>query len=100
MGSWLKETYTISSYSRGYRIKYQKKSEKNAVYFQSEDNHETIIAKRGKVLRNYRFKHAFSFKFLRETEEVETLGKKWWGKQSNLATSRGDLREAHTILAS
>ena len=57
MGGWLKETYTISSYSRGYRIKSQKESQKDAVYFQPEDNHETIIAKRRKVLRNYRFKH-------------------------------------------
>ena len=57
MGSWLKETSTISSYSRGYRIKQQKESQKNAVYFQPEDDHETIIAKRGNVLRNYRFKH-------------------------------------------
>ena len=57
MGSWLKETYTISSYSRGYRIKQQKESQKDAVYSQPEDNHETITAKRGNVLRNYRFKH-------------------------------------------
>ena len=47
-----------------------------------------------------RVENDFSFLFLRETEEVETLGKKWWGKQSHLATSREDIREAHTILAS
>ena len=51
MGSWLKETYTISSYSRGYRIKQQKESQKDAVYFQPEDDHETIIAKRGNFFR-------------------------------------------------
>ena len=27
-------------------------------------------------------------------------GEKWWGKQSYLETSREDVREAHTILAS
>ena len=47
-----------------------------------------------------RVENDFSFLFLRETEEVETLGEKWWGKQSYLATSREDIREAHTILAS
>ena len=49
------------------------------MYFQSEDNHETMIAKRGKVLKNYSFKLAlkmtFLFNFLHETEEVETLVK-------------------------
>ena len=35
----------------------------------------------------------FPFNFLRLSEKVETLG------QSYLATSREDLREAHTILA-
>ena len=29
---------------------------------------------------------------------VETLGKKQWSKQSHLATSREDIREAHTIV--
>ena len=47
-----------------------------------------------------RVENDFSFKFLRETEEVETLRKKWWGKQSYLETSREDIREARTILAS
>ena len=41
MGSWLKETYIVSSYSRGYRIKQQRESQKDAVYFQPEGNHET-----------------------------------------------------------
>ena len=62
------------------------------------------MAKRGKFLKKLqvqtRVENDFSFKFLRETEEVETLGIRWWGKQSNLATSREDMSEAHTILAS
>ena len=33
------------------------------MYFQPEDNHKTIIAKRGKVLRNYRFKHKLKMTF-------------------------------------
>ena len=48
------------------------------MYFQPEDNHETIIAKTGEVLRNYGFKHELKltfFEFLRETKEVETLEK-------------------------
>ena len=63
-----------------------------------EKNQKRKIFKKLKV--QTRVENDFSFSFLRETEEVETLGKKWWGKQSYLATSRGDLREAHTILAS
>ena len=35
-----KATYIISSYSRGYRIEWQKEKKKDAVYFQAEDNHE------------------------------------------------------------
>ena len=72
------------------------------MYFQPEDKNETIIAKRvrKKLQVQILVENDFSFKFLRETEEVETLGEKWWGKQSYLATSRGDIREAHTILAS
>ena len=53
MGIWLRETYIVSGYSRGSRIKSQKESQKDAVYLQPEDNHERIIAKRGKVLRDY-----------------------------------------------
>ena len=34
------------------------------MYFQPEDNRETITAKRGKVLRNYRFKHELKMTFL------------------------------------
>ena len=64
MGSWPKEIYIISSYSRGYRIKLQKECQKDAVYFQPEENHETIIAKRGKVLKNYMFKHQLKATFL------------------------------------
>ena len=53
-------------------------SEKDVVYFQPKDKHETI-AESKKVLKDYRFKHelkiTFLFNFLRKTEEVETLGK-------------------------
>ena len=41
MASWLKKTYIVSSYIRGYQIKQQKESPKDAVYFQPEDNPET-----------------------------------------------------------
>ena len=72
------------------------------MYFQPENNHDTIIAK--KLHFNYRFKHGlkmtFLFNFYAETEEVETLGEKQLGKQSYLATSGEDIREAHTIVAS
>ena len=74
------------------------------MYFQPEDNHERIIAKRGKFFKKLkvqtRVENDFSFSLLRETEEVEMSGEKWWGKQSYLETSREDVREAHTILAS
>ena len=55
----------------------RKKSLKDAVYSQPEDNHKIIIAKRGKVFKYYRFKQELkkTFLFLRKTEEVETLGK-------------------------
>ena len=45
-------------------MKKQKESQKYAVYFKPEDNHKTIIAKTGKVLRNYRFKHELKMTFL------------------------------------
>ena len=41
----------------------------------------------------------FLLKFLRLSEEVETLGKKRWGKQAYQETLREDIRGAHTILA-
>ena len=34
------------------------------MYFQPEDNHETMIAKTGKVLRNYELKHDLKMTFL------------------------------------
>ena len=34
------------------------------MYFQPEDNHKTIIAKRGKFIRNYRFKYELKMTFL------------------------------------
>ena len=47
---------------------WQKISEEGVVYFQLEDNHETI-AESEKVKKNYRFKHelkmTFLFNFLR-----------------------------------
>ena len=45
MDSWLKDTYITCGYSRGYKIKFKKKSEKDAVYFQPEGNHEARITK-------------------------------------------------------
>ena len=42
----------------------EKFSKKNAVYFQPEDNHETRIAKKQKVLQNYTFKHELKITFL------------------------------------
>ena len=54
------------------------------MYFQPEDNHERIIAKRGKFFKKLkvqtRVENDFSFSFLRETEEVEMLGKKMVGQ--------------------
>ena len=41
----------------------------------------------------------FLFNFLRLSKEEETVEKKQWSKQSNLATSREDIRETHSILA-
>ena len=42
----------------------EKFSKKNAVYFQPEDNHETRITKKQKVLQNYTFKHELKITFL------------------------------------
>ena len=39
---FLEDIHIICGYTRGYRIKQQKISEKEVVYFQPEDNHETI----------------------------------------------------------
>ena len=65
MDNWLKDNYIRSNYSRGYRIKQQKKSQKDAVYFQPEDDHDAIIAKREKVLKKVQVqtgvKNYFSF---------------------------------------
>ena len=38
---FLEDIYIICSYTRGYQIKQQKISEKDILYFQPEDNHET-----------------------------------------------------------
>ena len=42
----------------------EKKSQKDVVYFQPEDNHETRIAESEKVLINYRLKHDFKITFI------------------------------------
>ena len=42
----------------------RKKSQKDVVYFQPEDNHETRIAKSEKVLINYRLKHDLKITFI------------------------------------
>ena len=49
MDSWLTYNYIICSYSRDYQIMLQKKSQKDALFFQPNDNHETRVAKREKV---------------------------------------------------
>ena len=41
----------------------------------------------------------FLFNFPRLSKEEETVEKKQWSKQSNLATSREDIRETHSSLA-
>ena len=40
MDSWIKDTHIICSYSRGHRIKLQKKSQIDTVYFQPKDSRE------------------------------------------------------------
>ena len=61
------DIHIICGYTRGYRIKEQKISEKEVVYFQPEDNHETIAE--SQKLKKFRFKHelksTFLFNFLR-----------------------------------
>ena len=60
--------------------------------------HKTSSQKRKGFKKLHWFKHELNitfFNFLRWTEEVETLR----CKQSYLATSREDIRKAHTILA-
>ena len=86
--SFLKDTHITCSYRRGYRI-------------QPEDNHETKLKRKSEKrvssmdwkLSNTSWKLLFFFYW--------NVGEKRWGKQwyFNSATSREDIREAHTILA-
>ena len=80
------------------------KVSKRRLEFSTRGHHETRIAKRGKILKeNYRFKHelkmTFFLIFTRNRGGCNAREKRW-GKQSYLATSREDIREAHAILAS
>ena len=66
--------------------------------------HETRVAESEKSFQKlHRFKHEckipFFFQFSTLNREGWNVAEKWWGKQSYLATSRGDIREAYTILA-
>ena len=88
----LKETYIISSYSRSYRIKEQEETQKDAVYFQSEDNHETIRAKTGNVLRNYRFKHELTMTFLFNIYAKQRRLKRW-GENDGASSHTWQLQE-------
>ena len=57
--------------------------------------------KRKSFKKLHRFKHELKFLFLFSTLNRGgwNVGEKQWGKHSYLATSRADIREAHTILA-
>ena len=81
--SFLKDTHITCSYRRVYRI-------------QPEDNHETKL-KRKSFKKLHSFKHELKITFF----FYWNFGEKRWGKQwyFNSATSREDIREAHTILA-
>ena len=84
---WLKDTYIICSYNRGYWIKWQKKSQKDTVYFQPEDNHGKKYSQREKVKKNITSSNT-SLKWLFFlSEDVETLGKNGGASTSILAHS-------------
>ena len=51
----------MCTYSRGYRIKLPKRSQKDAVYFRAEDNHET---KEKEKKNRDSFKHESKMTFL------------------------------------
>ena len=68
MTSWLNDPYIIYAVTAEVTELIKRKNfKKSAVYFQPDDNHETRIAKRKKILK-YRFKHdlklTFIFRFL------------------------------------
>ena len=69
---------------------------------QPGENHETRIAKSEKVFKKITGSNK-SWKLLLFFSTLNrggwNIGGKRWGKQSYLATSREDIREAHTILA-
>ena len=62
-------------------------------------SHETRVAKAKKFSKITQVQTRVEITFFSIFKEVETLGKNGGGKQSYLATSREDIREAHTILA-
>ena len=65
------------------------------MYFQPENNHESSKKLQVQIqVENY-----FSFQFSTLNRGDWNVKEKRWGKQSYLATSREDIREAYTILA-
>ena len=77
------------------------KSQKDVVYFQPEDNHETWnkSSQSEKVFKNYTGSNTSWNYFFFNFQGGWNFGEKRWGKHSYLATSREDIREAHTVLA-
>ena len=78
MDSRLKDTNIISSYSRGYRIKYNSKNLQKTLFSvrgQSWNNDSQKRKSFKKLQLQGSTENDFSFKFLHETEEVETLVK-------------------------
>ena len=97
--SFLGDIHLICSYSRGYRIK---KSEKDVVYFQPEENHKTRIAKSEKVLNitgsKTSWKLVFFLIFYAKQKRLKHQGKTV--RQSVIPGNfKEDIGEAHTILA-
>ena len=62
--TWLKHDNLITTKFARRVLQITERISKRRRVFQSEDNHERIIAKRGEVLRNYRFKHELKMTFL------------------------------------
>ena len=62
------------------------------MYFQSEDNHETIRAKTGNVLRNYRFKHELTMTFLFNIYAKQRRLKRW-GENDGASSHTWQLQE-------
>lgn len=59
----LKDTHIICTYSRGYWIKLPKRSQKDAVYFRAENNHETKEKEKKPRLVQTWVENDFSFNF-------------------------------------